>query len=52
MEHTLLLRTGAFAFASALTLSVAACDDSVTQPSDEDPMVENGEEEEEDTGGY
>lgn len=33
-------RTGAFAFAGVLALSVTACDDERTQPSEEEPMSE------------
>ncbi|GAA4840137.1 hypothetical protein GCM10023354_20840 [Garicola koreensis] len=45
MEHTLLTRVSAFTFAGALTLSLAACDDEAIQPSEEDQMTDQDEEE-------
>lgn len=50
MSHTTAARIGAFTFAAALTLSVAACDQETIQPSEENPASEP-EEEDDDAGG-
>lgn len=50
MSHSTVARIGAFTFAAALTLSVAACDQETIQPSEENPASEPEEADADDEG--
>lgn len=43
MSHSTVARIGAFTFAAALTVSLAACDQETIQPSEENPASEPAE---------
>lgn len=50
MSHSTVARIGAFTFATALTLSAAACDQETIQPSEENPASDPPDDDEEAEG--